>query len=106
METVVLSQVKTGQAGQARVSSVLGASDMTFSSRWLQEGAKVPGQQQLRDGSVVAWEEGTSVCVFLSSSLDVTPRILQIQGCASLPTSCLFKGRRHSSCVSFEDFQH
>lgn len=43
-----MSHVKTGQAGQARVSSVLEASGMTCSSRWLKEDAKVPGRQQMR----------------------------------------------------------
>lgn len=79
METVVLSHVKTGQAGQARVSSVLEASGTTFSSRWLKEDTKVPGRQQMRalkggclggrlmrDGNVVALEGDTSMCVFLS----------------------------------------
>lgn len=55
------------------------------------------------DGSVVAWEGDTSLCVFLSSPLHITPRVLQLQGCASMPTSCLFTGRGPSSCVSFED---
>lgn len=61
METVGLSHVKTGQA---RVGSVLEASGMTFSSRWLEKMLKkmralkhgYPGGRQMRGGNVVTRE--------------------------------------------------
>lgn len=62
METAVSSHVKTGQA---RVSSVLEASGLTFSSRWLEKMLKKMralkhgclGGRQMRGGNVVPGRE-------------------------------------------------